>query len=59
MFAKFKDSSYEEKYGVQAGEVGEITARETRDGESFLTVQFEKVEVNGVPSDIFNEQEEK
>jgi hypothetical protein len=53
MIAAFKDRNFAEKFGLSVKDTGVVLANETRDGEAFLTVQFETVEVNGLPAELF------
>lgn len=53
MMAAFKDRNFAEKFGLSAKDTGVVLANETRDGEAFMTVQFETVEVNGLPAELF------
>lgn len=56
--ASFKDTESAEKFGLTVKDIGIVTANETRDGVAYMTVQFEKVEVNGLPAEVFNLEDE-
>jgi len=54
MIASFQNNDEAIKFGLTTKDVGIVLANETRDGEAFLTIQFDTVEVNGLPSKMFD-----
>lgn len=53
MIARFKDGADAKKYGLSPESIGEVLANETRDGEPYVVILFETVEINGLSSDLF------
>jgi hypothetical protein len=52
--AAFKDSQMALRFGLSEKDQGIVTANETRDGEGYVTIQFDKVEINGLPAELFD-----
>ena len=53
MNVRFKSDTKDKLAKELAGQVGEVTATETRDKAQYVTVQFDGVEANGLPLDMF------
>jgi len=53
MIARFKDKATAENFGLTPDDEGTVTAMETRDGVSYVSVLFDGVEVSGVSASLF------
>lgn len=53
MIARFKDAGTAKQYGLSVESVGEVIANETRDGDPYVVILFDTVEINGLSSDLF------